>query len=793
MKIIEKDGKDLVVYELPDFINENKEIGSSLEDFEILRVIENSKYSRIFKVKSNKDLGIYAIKQIKLSFIQEYNLQKEINFFKKCNHPNIIKYFDSFFDSNYIYIIMEYMNNGDLESFYKLNYSFGKKVPIEKVWEICYASLSALDYIHSKDMKRKITIDNIYLDNNFKIKIGVLNFPSIIDYNSKKNDIVVLCESLKIFLNKNINNDDLPQISLFSLLDSIISGEKIDIKTAKKIAKEGLINYCVKNSSLDAIFHCLYNYQKIRTYFLDNYVFDFVCQDNKNTILSKQVLKIIRTLNTKDVTKDEIDDSLYEFRRALGHTIFNGPNDNVEISPENLLPFILIKLNTELNEVAFPKYREDAQKDENDRIIFKMLNKKTFFQEEEEKIKSQRIVDIYNEKISSLISRNFISFIESRRKCQNCSELTIKLSWIYFVCIPLSQIKNYFNFFNNIYESYFHNTFEGWCEHCKNKAVFNEYKSFYKSAKYLIVIFDTGIKKINNYYKDYHEVLELKNYDKEYLVTYKLKAIISKKIRKENLNGEIKYKYEYIYFIKDEVNNIWNSSKGRTLFDIIRVENEEKPIILFYEFDKEEKIFLSNKSDFKSFKASTSKTELHYGKQNSNLSREINNINNEIYNNINNTNVPSNPLSNRQQNMNPQLHSNKNQGFFNNNQNNLNTNQNSFFVNNNMNQNGNILFNQNNNNQHIGPQNNINNNIYRIPPNFQSGPINNINENLAFNLNMTKQNSFPNPFMDINKMIEEKPSIPIYYVRNDTSQEKKITEYIKGEKFGYPSQIIGLS
>ena len=198
--------------------------------------------------------------------------------------------------------------------------------------------------------------------------------------------------------------------------------------------------------------------------------------------------------------------------------------------------------------------------------------------------------------------------------------------------------------------------------------------------------------------------MELKNYDKEYLVTYKLKAIISKKIRKENLNGEIKYKYEYIYFIKDEVNNIWNSSKGRTLFDIIRVENEEKPIILFYEFDKEEKIFLSNKSDFKSFKASTSKTELHYGKQNSNLSREINNINNEIYNNINNTNVPSNPLSNRQQNMNPQLHSNKNQGFFNNNQNNLNTNQNSFFVNNNMNQNGNILFNQNNNNQHIGPQ-----------------------------------------------------------------------------------------
>ena len=40
MKIIEKEGKDLIIYKFPEFVNKNKEIGNSLEDFEILKVIE---------------------------------------------------------------------------------------------------------------------------------------------------------------------------------------------------------------------------------------------------------------------------------------------------------------------------------------------------------------------------------------------------------------------------------------------------------------------------------------------------------------------------------------------------------------------------------------------------------------------------------------------------------------------------------------------------------------------------------------------------------------------------------
>ena len=158
--MFEKDGKELILYDLPDFINEKKEVGNCLDDFDILKVLDDdndiSKNSKVFKVKSKKDFSIYAMKRISLKLIQENNLFSEIDFFKAANHPNIIKYINSFYDHNYIYLIMEYMNNCDLEKYNKLNDSFKIEILEEKIFKISYKCLSALDYIHSKKRKRQI-------------------------------------------------------------------------------------------------------------------------------------------------------------------------------------------------------------------------------------------------------------------------------------------------------------------------------------------------------------------------------------------------------------------------------------------------------------------------------------------------------------------------------------------------------------------------------------------------------------------------------------------------------------
>ena len=80
MKIIEKFGKDIMVYKVPEFINKNKNTGNKLDDFEILGILDEGKYSKVVKVKSKINFGIYAMKKIFKGIIEYHNLKKDIYF-----------------------------------------------------------------------------------------------------------------------------------------------------------------------------------------------------------------------------------------------------------------------------------------------------------------------------------------------------------------------------------------------------------------------------------------------------------------------------------------------------------------------------------------------------------------------------------------------------------------------------------------------------------------------------------------------------------------------------------------
>lgn len=41
---------------------------------------------------------------------------KEVTVLKSISHPNIIKYYDSFVDEHYLYIVMQYAAKGDLHA-----------------------------------------------------------------------------------------------------------------------------------------------------------------------------------------------------------------------------------------------------------------------------------------------------------------------------------------------------------------------------------------------------------------------------------------------------------------------------------------------------------------------------------------------------------------------------------------------------------------------------------------------------------------------------------------------------
>ena len=115
---------------------------------------------------------IVAIKSfIKDDLKNSDNMNKilyETNLMRKLNHPNITKILETFEDDKYIFIIMEYINGGNLFSFVKKRRKLSEKISKFLFRQI----IEGIQHIHSKKIvHRDIKLENILIDLNNRIKI----------------------------------------------------------------------------------------------------------------------------------------------------------------------------------------------------------------------------------------------------------------------------------------------------------------------------------------------------------------------------------------------------------------------------------------------------------------------------------------------------------------------------------------------------------------------------------------------------------------------------------------------
>ena len=176
--IKDKEGKEYLIFDSSELYNDNL-IGNKLDDFEILQVLGEGGFGKVFKVKSKLNNKVYAMKMVDLKALKDkgqkyYDLtMNEINFLIQFNNPHIIKYYHKFEQNNYLYIIMEFSENGDLKGLIETYKSLNKHIPEEMLWNIFLQCMEGLCYIHQKNIiHRDIKPKNILIDNNMIIKIG---------------------------------------------------------------------------------------------------------------------------------------------------------------------------------------------------------------------------------------------------------------------------------------------------------------------------------------------------------------------------------------------------------------------------------------------------------------------------------------------------------------------------------------------------------------------------------------------------------------------------------------------
>lgn len=150
-------------------------------NYQIIKELGTGSAGRVFLAKDKTATQHYAIKEIST---ESSDLLKstllEIENMKKLTHPFIVRYHSSFStkthssnDSSKLYIVMEYVDNGDLATFISNRKKRNKYLSEDEVLRIFVQIVIALQYIHSQNVvHRDLKPQNIFLTKLGLVKIG---------------------------------------------------------------------------------------------------------------------------------------------------------------------------------------------------------------------------------------------------------------------------------------------------------------------------------------------------------------------------------------------------------------------------------------------------------------------------------------------------------------------------------------------------------------------------------------------------------------------------------------------
>ena len=147
--------------------------------YEYQEIIGKGKFGIVYlgtHKKTGKKVAIKIINKFLLKKEEDKELIKnEIDIMKLCNHPNIIKLLDHFENSEYIYIIMEYLSGGTLTQYIKKRYfNFSEN----QASNIIYQIGNGIKYLHNYCIiHRDLKTDNIMLtEDNENATIKIIDF-----------------------------------------------------------------------------------------------------------------------------------------------------------------------------------------------------------------------------------------------------------------------------------------------------------------------------------------------------------------------------------------------------------------------------------------------------------------------------------------------------------------------------------------------------------------------------------------------------------------------------------------
>ena len=155
-------------------MDQKKKVGNYL----LVAKIGQGQFGKVYKgVMIDDQKKVFAVKCIQKSKLEGNKIlnrlfQTEMSVMSKINHPNIMHLYEFMETSNNYYLVIQYCNNGDLESYLK---KMGKLSEEEAVYFLMQIMNGFQELHKNKVMHRDVKLANIFLQDD-KVVIGDFGF-----------------------------------------------------------------------------------------------------------------------------------------------------------------------------------------------------------------------------------------------------------------------------------------------------------------------------------------------------------------------------------------------------------------------------------------------------------------------------------------------------------------------------------------------------------------------------------------------------------------------------------------
>ena len=634
-------GKEQLVFKR-DKGNELDDMGSKVDDFEILQVLGEGSFGYIAKVKSRLNHKIYAMKKIDISKIKEEKVTKlmmnETKILSDLNNPLIVKYYKTFNEDGALFILMEFMDNGDIGGIFKASKTLEKPIPEEKIYDIFIQSMKALTYIHSLNLiHRDIKPDNLFITVDGNVKLGDFGVSAALKKedenknNNNFNNVSELNRNKEISVGNITSSNTVVGTPLY-MSPEMLNYLKYDLKTDVYSMGVTFFILCYwdfprkpamdLNLELKIVDLPIQHNENFYSPELKNIILKMIEKDKSKRPTSEQALNmLIQEFNKKYAKVSSIGSvlcglySLKElsdyFTKNENQTFIQNNKQNKPISFSFLYGINCIKniVNIDWNSSLYnikSIFTEDnniysENKEMDPRQILSYLLRKMNKELAQQKNNIQRadtidLEDINKDKAlqkflnlsfnNSPIFQFFYGLMKSKSLCCKCNTTTYSFNYYYFVSFNVELVLNtqqmnpsieqLFNIQNNVLVK-LHQAHHKNCNNCKCVQEFLQRKQFYTLPPFLIVCLDRGYNCEFKSKISYNLQLNLANeVEKKMITFYELTAIVKRADRND--------KEHYICIYKDFNVNSWvlrddsKTFKLNSPFD----SNEGIEMIFFY-------------------------------------------------------------------------------------------------------------------------------------------------------------------------------------------------------------------